>query len=244
MAVKRLSTGLRGLDAILGGGLEGGTVTQVFGEPGSGKTNLCLQAALQCARRDLRVLFLDTEGFSPERFQQMSHPDTEKLARLIMVYGADSFVGQWAALEEMERLAREKVGLLLWDSAAFYYRVELDEHREMELKRELSRQLARFLEVARKHDLPALFTNQVYADLDRGEGVRPLGGNVVEHLSKAILQLEKTGAPGRRRATLHKHRSMPEGATCEFQITQRGLEDIPTTPPSGESETARAREKP
>ena len=38
------------------------------------------------------------------------------------------------------------------------------------------------------------------------------------------MKLEKIGK-SRRRAILKKHRSMPEGLSCEFIITERGVED-------------------
>jgi DNA repair protein RadB len=63
-------------------------------------------------------------------------------------------------------------------------------------------------------------TNQIYSDM--AGGVRPIGGSGIEHISKTIIQLEKTG-DGKRRAKLWKHRSLPEGGTCEFTITNEGV---------------------
>ena len=38
---ERLTTGSKNLDALLGGGVETGAITQFYGPPGSGKTQLC-----------------------------------------------------------------------------------------------------------------------------------------------------------------------------------------------------------
>jgi DNA repair protein RadB len=54
----------------------------------------------------------------------------------------------------------------------------------------------------------------------------PIGGHLLSHGAKAILMLEKVGT-GVRRATLEKHRSIGEGASCLFYITERGIEDRP-----------------
>jgi DNA repair protein RadB len=45
----------------------------------------------------------------------------------------------------------------------------------------------------------------------------------MEHISKTIIQLERVG-DGKRRAVLRKHRSLPEGISCEFTITSEGVE--------------------
>ncbi|MGB9706263.1 MAG: helix-hairpin-helix domain-containing protein, partial [Pyrobaculum sp.] len=44
--IRRISTGVRALDELLGGGVETRAVTEVVGEFGSGKTQLCHQLAV------------------------------------------------------------------------------------------------------------------------------------------------------------------------------------------------------
>ncbi len=66
-----LSTGVRALDDLLDGGLEEDAITLVFGEGGSGKTNLALQCARQVARSGLKVAYVDTEGVSARRMEQV-----------------------------------------------------------------------------------------------------------------------------------------------------------------------------
>ena len=46
---ERISTGCAPLDELLGGGIERGTVTQLYGPPAAGKTNVALSAAVQVA---------------------------------------------------------------------------------------------------------------------------------------------------------------------------------------------------
>jgi len=50
-----------------------------------------------------------------------------------------------------------------------------------------------------------------------------LGGFALEHISKVIVRVEKTGTTGFRRARLVKHRSQPEGASFEFEIVKDGI---------------------
>src|SRR5882762_2168611 len=54
----RLATGMAELDRVLGGGLVRGSVVLLAGEPGAGKSTLCLQAAAGLEARGLRVLLV------------------------------------------------------------------------------------------------------------------------------------------------------------------------------------------
>ncbi len=229
MTGERLATGCGSLDRLLGGGFERGTLSQLFGEGGSGKTSLALQAAVASVRGGGKAVYIDTEGLSPERFRQIAGPDAKTVSERILIFEPRSFLEQSAVLEEVERVARENVGLVAWDSATFHYRLELGGD-EQALKRELGRQLATLLRIARERNLVALITNQIYTDIDH-DVLRPLGGSLVDHICKTILQLEKTGRPGRRRVVVQKHRSLPEGTSCEVRLTDRGLEDVPDEVP-------------
>jgi len=55
---QRISTGITGLDDILGGGLDAERLYLVEGEPGTGKTTLALQFLLEGARRGERGLYV------------------------------------------------------------------------------------------------------------------------------------------------------------------------------------------
>ena len=229
----RYKSGCKCIDELLGGGFESGTVTQLYGEAGSGKTNICLQTAIECARKGKTVIFIDSEGFSPERFIQIARSvsderDIERIARRIIIYEPQSFEQQTACIKEVEGVIEEKkdVALVILDSATLFYRLELDEERSMYLRRVLANQIEQLLMLARRYDLAVIITNQVYSDIEEGKGkLRPSGGYALEHLSKVIVQLEKSPqGRGKRRATIKKHRSMPEDITCEFFITGGGVE--------------------
>ena len=69
--LEMLSTGLLGLDDLLGGGIASGTIIDIFGPGGSGKTLLTMQISLN-SLRDGIVLYQDTTGgFRPERMLQL-----------------------------------------------------------------------------------------------------------------------------------------------------------------------------
>lgn len=219
----RLPTGCDCLDELLDGGVETGTVTQFYGVPGSGKTNLILQLAVNTIRAGHRAIFIDTEGFSADRFKQIAGEDAIEVAQRIIVLEPTSFDEQHTRIKEVEKLVSRMsdARLILVDSLTTFYRYEMDETRGIQLKRELASQVAFLLGMARKHDIAVVVTNQVYVDVETDQ-IRPVGGIMLEHLSKAIVELERLRG-SRRRAVIKKHRSRPEGASCEFEITAKGL---------------------
>ncbi|SDF53961.1 DNA repair protein RadB [Methanolobus vulcani] len=218
---EQLSSGCKPIDDLLGGGFEAGVVTQIFGEPGSGKTNLCLQLAVECVKKGKKAIYIDTEAISPDRFRQIAGENAKEIAQQIIIFEPHNFEEQYAAVKEIEKLISDKVGLILIDSATAFYRFELDQEESgIRTRRELANQIGLVHAIARKYRIVAVMTNQVYNDM--AGGVRPIGGSGIEHISKTIIQLEKTG-DGKRRAKLWKHRSLPEGGTCEFTITNEGV---------------------
>ena len=77
---ERLSTGCRGLDEQLEGGIEIGTSTLAYGEPGSGKTSLAIQLSKKVISSGKKSIFIDTEGVSFERIKQIfGDTDTSNL---------------------------------------------------------------------------------------------------------------------------------------------------------------------
>lgn len=197
-------------------------MTQIFGEAGSGKTNLSLQLAVECVKKGKKVIYIDTEAISPARFKQIAGENAKEIAQHIVIFEPHNFEEQYAAVKEIDKLISDRIGLIIIDSATAFYRFELDqEESSIRTRRELSNQIGFIHAIARKHRIVAVITNQVYTDISTGN-LRPIGGSGIEHISKTILQFEKTGE-GKRRAKLWKHRSIPEGRTCEFTITNEGV---------------------
>src|SRR5512146_2151330 len=58
--LERVSTGVAGLDEVLGGGIPARSITVVSGEPGAGKTVLALQMLFHAARQGKRSLYFTT----------------------------------------------------------------------------------------------------------------------------------------------------------------------------------------
>jgi len=218
----RLPSGCQSLDLLLGGGFESGIISELYGEPGSGKSNIVLQTAVGAVSRGLRVIFIDTEGFSIERFKQIAGSGAEQMAAKIIIFEPMSLEQQAVSIQEASRIAGKDLGLIVLDSATSLYRVLLEAEDNRAVRRTLTAQLSKLQEMARKHRIPVIITNQVYMDIENGS-LRPLGGTPLEHMCKAIVSLERRG-DGTRRARLVKHRSLPEGSIAHFTLTARGVE--------------------
>ena len=216
-----MSSGNAAFDRLLGGGLEARTISQIYGSPASGKSTLCMIAAVSCLRAGHPVVFIDSEGFSIERFRQITGEDTEKLADRLYLFEPIDFEQQGTMIAEADKILKShKPGLFILDSATALYRTDLDKGRDaMQM---LTRQMIQILGYAKRYDLAVIITNQVYMDTTRNT-FYGLGGTAMEHLSKVIVRLERLEMPGRRRATLVKHRSQPEGASFDFEMVQDGI---------------------
>jgi len=221
---KRMHSGSVNLDDLLGGGFEHGIITQIYGASGTGKTNICMSLAVECIRTGERVVIIDTDGFSAERFSQIAVSDAREMARDLIIYEPADFHQQYSAITDVEKLAGTGIGLIIVDSATLYYRMGLvpDDNGNVHIRRQLVEMLAGLHRLARKFNMVVVITNQVYTDVDSGE-LQPLGGNLSEHLSKTIIKMERAGRD-KRRATLIKHRSRAEGQSVELTISDKGVE--------------------
>ncbi len=220
-AQKKLSSGCTPIDDLIGGGFEHGIITEAYGEAGSGKTNLAIQLAISCAKQGKKTIFIDTEGFSPDRFRQIAGNDAGELAKTIIIYEPTDFQSQYTAIRDCEKIMNREIGLIILDSPVMFYRQMIDEKESIVFRRQLASQLSMLHRLTRRYKVATLITNQVYTDVET-DCLKPLGGNPLEHIPKTILQFEKIG-PQRRRAILQKHRFRPEGISCEFLITHEGL---------------------
>ncbi|MDD1737464.1 MAG: AAA family ATPase, partial [Methanothrix sp.] len=141
-----LPCGCNAIDLLLGGGFEAGIITQIYGESGTGKSNIAMQLAVQAVSRGLRVIFIDTEGFSGERFKQIAGPGAEEMAKKIMVFEPMSLEQQAIAIRESSRIAGKDLGLVILDSATSLYRVLLEAEDNRTIRRTLNLQLSELQE--------------------------------------------------------------------------------------------------
>lgn len=206
------------LDDLLGGGLEVGIVTKLFGGPGTGKTNLCLQAAREMVAAGRKVVYIDSEGVSVERLRQLcTETDFSKVLRSILFYHPVTFSAQETMIGHAIQL--QGIGLVVVDSLNKLYRARGTGGHEGRT-RSFVRQMTTLQVAASEQDLAILVTEQVYTDSTGA--VQPFTRRNTEPMVKTILRLDWK-EPGVREATLLKHRSLPVGSSAVFSITATGL---------------------
>lgn len=220
MKVERLSTGSKPIDSLLGGGIERGIITNIFGESGSGKTNVCIQVAAEVAENEGKVAYIDTEkGFSAERFVQVA--DEDALDR-IKVMEPTTFEEQERDIKSLSTMVgNEEVRLIVVDSLVSLYRLDANGNNISEVNQRLSQQLSTLSKIAREENIPVLVTNQVYTNFDEDE-LELVGRDVPRYWSKCLLKLSYQDK-SLRKIEVEKHRSLPEGKAKQFKIVDEGL---------------------
>ncbi|MEX0920385.1 MAG: DNA repair and recombination protein RadB [Candidatus Pacearchaeota archaeon] len=237
MSDNKISAGSFDLNKWLYGGYEKSVISMIAGPPASGKTNFVLLAACGQAKRDSKVIFIDTEGgFSSERVKQIVGDGHEKILENILLLNPTNFDEQKKIFANLlNRVKKENVGMIVVDGMAMLYRLELgdaqksrDDSKVREINREVAKQMRILSEISRKENLPVMITNQVYhgflSEEEWKKGVKPesniVGGDLFKYWSKTIIELKNDS--GKRKAILLKHRSLPV-KEMSFEIRNEGV---------------------
>ncbi len=212
-----IPTGSRSLDALLGGGVRTGMVTDVFGASGAGKTQLCFSLCASCARMGLEAMFIDTAGtFRPERVSEIAgtHKALDSITYLRALHTED----QVAALEKAESSG---VRLVIVDTLTSLFSAEYaGPARHIAVMSHL-RQLAM---LAISADCAVVTTNMVRnAPTETGKSVqREFLGSSVSLYAHTRLKLALEDPS---RGWFHAEALQPPAGTAAFAITSRGVQD-------------------
>lgn len=237
-----VTTGCKELDNLLGGGIETGSITEIFGEFRSGKSQLCHTLAVNCqlpvamGGAEGRCLYIDTEnGFRPERLTAVAERykisgdsvlDNVACARAFNTDHQTQLVIQASAMMTEARYA-----LLIIDSATSLYRTDYCGRGELsERQQHLARFLRILLRVADEHGVAIVITNQVVAQVDGaasmfgGDQKKPIGGHILAHSSTTRLYLRK-GRGESRICKIYDSPCLPENEAT-FAIYADGVNDV------------------
>ena len=209
------------LDKLLDGGIETDAITNIYGPPGSGKTNIMLSTTLSCIRSGKKVVYMDTEGsFSFDRFEQMG--GTEKDLKSIVFVNVHEWDEQHRDVQKIDKVI-DGVGLVIIDSMVALYRLAMEEKNFQSINKQLATQYSILSRITRTKHIPILITNQVYS---RGEVIELTSRTIARYWSKTLVELKRTEKENQRIAVIRKHRSLPEGRSIEFLITKDGLKQV------------------
>eukprot|EP00842_Homolaphlyctis_polyrhiza_P006520 jgi/Hompol1/686/HPOL_000807-RA len=235
-----ISTGSKSLDALLGGGIETGAITEIFGEFRTGKTQLCHTLSVICqlpmdmGGAEGKCLYIDTEGtFRPERLLATAERygmDGDEILDNVAVaraYNSDhqlKLLGTAAAM-----MAEQRFALLIVDSATSLYRTDYAGRGELSARQmHLAQFLRTLMRLADEFGIAVVITNQVVAQVDGMPGMvadpkKPIGGNIMAHASTTRLYLRK-GRGEERICKIYDSPCLPE-AEATFTINADGIGD-------------------
>jgi RecA/RadA recombinase len=178
-ALVTLSTGSIELDKLLEGGIETGSITEIFGEFRTGKTQLAHTLCITCQMAvteggaEGKAIYIDTEGtFRPNRLQAIAER-----------YGLDPVVAlenvAYARAHNSEHqmellqlaaaiMSQDRYALLVVDSATALFRTDFMGRGELsERQMQMAQFLRQLTRLAEEFGVAVLITNQVVANPGR-----------------------------------------------------------------------------
>lgn len=238
--VIRITTGSSTLDNLLGGGIETMSITEVFGEFRTGKTQmchtLCVTAQLPKAQGGGcgKVAVIDSEGtFRPERIGPIAERfglSAEDALSNILVARAYTSDHQMQLLPQLTaKFAEDTYRLLIVDSVTALFRVDYCGRGELsERQQKLGQYLSSLMKLAEEFNVAVFITNQVQADpsgasMFTADPKKPVGGHILGHASTTRLYLRK-GRAEQRICKIYDSPSLPE-AEAVYQISNDGIKD-------------------
>jgi DNA repair protein RadA len=232
-AVNRIDTGSEEFDELMGGGIESHSITEVYGEYGSGKTQVALQLTVNVQKGEdgKKAVFIDTEDtFMPERVKQMAEAedmDPEEVLDNIFVARAFNSDHQILLGDKAQEICEENdIGLIVVDSLTGEFRSDYVGRGQLaERQQKLNKHMKNLKKLASTYNAAVMVTNQVMSNPDQmfGDPTKAIGGHIAGHNSTFRIYLRKS-KKDKRVARLVDSPYLPEGEAA-FKITEEGIRD-------------------
>ena len=235
----RITSGSKELDTLLGGGFESNSITELFGEFRTGKTQICHTLCVTCqlprneGGGEGKAIYIDTEGtFRPEKLAPIAErfglDPKQVIENVFYARAYNSDHQNRLLLQVCALMCEQKFSLLIVDSATALYRTDYTGRGELS-NRQMS--LAKFLrnlqKIADEHKIVVVITNQVVATVDGnafgGNDKKPIGGHIMANACQTRLYLKK-GLKQNRICKIYDSPSLPE-SEATYSITDRGIDD-------------------
>ena len=228
-----IPTGIGAIDLAMGiGGVPRGKITEIWGDEGTGKTQLCLHLLHQSNIMGLRAAFVDSEhALSFERLEQIGIDPSR------IIISQPSFGEQ--ALEIIEMIVRsKKVELVICDSvAALTPKSEID--KDMgdapmgSQARMMSQAMRKLVAIIAKGNVAMVFTNQTRAKLGTFYPEKTTtGGNALKFYASMRIKLHRIGSvqdkngsrlAGKYKLTVVKNKLAVPYREAEYYIGTQGI---------------------
>nr|CAG8566167.1 2994_t:CDS:2 [Entrophospora candida]CAG8571823.1 2153_t:CDS:2 [Entrophospora candida] len=221
-----ITTGSDQLNNILGGGIETGSITELFGEFRTGKSQLCHTLAISCqlpasvGGAEGKCIYIDTENtFRPERLVAIAERfglNGEEALDNVAVARAYNTDHQFDLLVNAAgMMAETRFAVLIVDSVTALYRTDYAGRGELAARQ---MHLAKFL-----RSLQLVATVDGNMAMFGGDTKKPVGGNIMAHTSTTRLYFRKASKENRI-CKIYDSPCLPE-AEATFAIGNGGIED-------------------
>nr|ACO14764.1 DNA repair protein RAD51 homolog 1 [Caligus clemensi] len=236
----QITTGSKELDKLLKGGIETGSITELFGEFRTGKSQLCHTLAVTCqlpidhGGAEGKCLYIDTEGtFRPERLlavaERYSLSGNDVLDNVAYARAYNSDHQSQLLIQASAMMAESRYALIIVDSSTALYRTDYSGRGELSTRQmHLARFLRMLLRLADEFGVGVVITNQVVAQVDgaamfAADPKKPIGGNIMAHASTTRLYFRK-GRGEQRICKIYDSPCLAEGEAV-FAINADGIGD-------------------
>lgn len=233
----RCSTGSSMLDDLFLGGIETQAVTELYGEFGSGKSQICHTMCITAGQPiesgglNSGVIYIDTEGtFRPERLEQISSTrsiDPVRALQNVAVCKVYNSAHLELIVKNLGKYIDDyKAKLVVVDSIISLHRAEFSGRGTLaDRQQRLNSIMHKLLRIAEIYNIALVVTNQVQSAPDTffGDPTRPTGGNVIGHASTYRVYLKKSGE--NRIARMVDSPYHPYG-DVRFTVNEKGVDDL------------------
>jgi DNA repair protein RadA len=244
--ISRYSTGSSNFDTFLNGGFETQSVTEIAGEFGSGKSQICqtLCAAATTLMENSRldeqesqrpphsIIFIDTENtFRANRVHQIAEQknlDPEEVLKRIYHCNVYSSEQLEVLIDDLPKFIEQyNTKLVIVDSIISLHRAEFSGRGTLaERQQRLGKMLNKLRCYADTYNIAIVITNQVvsYADGSHPgfDYMKAAGGNIVGHGSTYRIFLRKSG---KNRTAIMEDSPCQPYQRVKFAISESGIQD-------------------
>jgi len=201
-SAKRITTGCECLDSLLGGGIRTQALTEIYGNSGCGRTQLCMQLMVtaQLSDENVSVVYIDTENrFRPEKVAKIAERvglEPEGVLKNVHVARAFNTHHQMLLVDDARKLAEKlkkegrPVRLIMVDSLATYFKSEYVGRETLaDRQQKLNRHLHDLRKFGELNNAAVVFTNLK----ERGNKMKSFGGAVTSYNADYRIYMRRIG---------------------------------------------------
>ncbi len=237
--VRRIPTGSKNLDSLLGGGIETGAVTELYGEFGTGKTQICHALCVtnqltvdQNEESSCKSLYIDAENtFRPERIESIAIAkglDPAKALENVVIAKAYNSSHLQSVFDSVVSVVNEhQIRLIIVDSLISHYRAEYKGLGTLAMRQQdLSEAIQILSRTAQLCHVAVVVTNQVQSRpgaTTYGDGLSHAGGHIMAHGTTYRILLKHS--QGSKRIARMLDSPCHAQREALFALTDEGISD-------------------